>query len=142
MRALGADVGIAFRFAGTVSNTLHAHRVLHYFQDGKGLETATRIIEGLYRRYFEEERDPASRETLVEACIEAGIAEWEARAVVEDERVGLLEVKRLIRQQELNGIDAIPHVVIEGRRRDVTVVGARGVDEYVRILRTVIKESE
>jgi len=46
-----------------------------------------------------------------------------------------------IREQASNGIDSVPYVVIEGRRRDVTIQGAKEVEEYVKSLQQVIKES-
>ena len=47
----------------------------------------------------------------------------------------------LIREQAGNGIDAVPYVVIEGKRRDFTFQGAKEVSEYVKALEQVIKES-
>lgn len=141
MSALGADVGLHLSFAGTISNTLPAHRVLRAVQDAAGPDVASVLVAGLFRRYFEEGCDPASHSTLVAACVEAGIGEPEARALVEDEDWGLAETKKLIKQQEMNGVEAVPHVVVEGRRRDITIVGTKTVCEYVKILETVIKES-
>jgi len=47
----------------------------------------------------------------------------------------------LIREQAGNGIDAVPYIVIEGKRRDFTLQGAKEVPEYVKALEQVIKES-
>lgn len=47
----------------------------------------------------------------------------------------------LIREQASNGIDAVPHIMIEGKRRDVTLEGAKEVEEYVKALQQIIKES-
>lgn len=44
MTAYGDSAGIKFKFGGTISNTLEAHRVIQYFQEKKGLETADKII--------------------------------------------------------------------------------------------------
>lgn len=60
---------------------------------------------------------------------------------MQDESEGLMEVKMLIREQAGNGVDAVPYIVVEGRRRDLTLEGAREVDEYVKTLEKVIKES-
>ena len=46
-----------------------------------------------------------------------------------------------IREITGNGIDAVPYLVIEGKKRDVTLEGAREVNEYVNTLKRVIKES-
>lgn len=40
----------------------------------------------------------------------------------------------LLQEQRVNGVNAVPYVVIEGRRRDFTLEGAKEVGEYVKIL--------
>ena len=47
----------------------------------------------------------------------------------------------MIREQAGNGVDAVPYIVVEGKRRDFTLEGAKEVDEYVKILQQVTKES-
>ena len=46
----------------------------------------------------------------------------------------------LIREQAGNGIDSVPYVVFEGKRRDFTVEGAKEVEEYVKEMEKVAKE--
>lgn len=46
----------------------------------------------------------------------------------------------LIREQAGNGIDSVPYVVLEGKRRDFTIEGAKEVEEYVKELEKVAKE--
>lgn len=141
MSALGADQDINFRFGGTVANTLHAHRVIQHFQETKGSATADKIVSSLYKQYFEEEKHPSSDETLLRATTEAGIDEHEAKAFIEDKDEGMMETKMLVREQVGNQVDAVPYIVIEGKRRDHTIEGAREVDEYLNVLKRVIKES-
>jgi predicted DsbA family dithiol-disulfide isomerase len=95
----------------------------------------------LYSQYFENEKHPSSPETLLTATTAAGMPESEAKAFVEDEYEGLQEVKMLIREQTGNGVDSVPHIVIEGKRRDITLTGAKEVEEYVKALERVMKES-
>ncbi|CZT16929.1 related to dithiol-disulfide isomerase involved in polyketide biosynthesis [Ramularia collo-cygni] len=141
MTAYGIGEGIDYKFTGTVANTLQAHRVIQHFQETKGPETSDKIVTSLYRQYFEEEQHPSSHATLLKATTEAGISEGEAKKVVEDEDEGLMETKMLIREQAGNAIDSVPYIVIEGKRRDVTLQGCRDVAEYVKSLQQVIKES-
>jgi len=141
MSAYGASAGISYKFGGKVANTLNAHRVIQHFQDTKGPETADKIINSLYRQYFEDEKHPSEEETLVTACVEAGIDEDEATRFVRDENEGMGEVKEAIREAGWNGIDSVPYIVIEGRRRDVTIVGAKEIEEYVKALEQTVKES-
>ena len=48
----------------------------------------------------------------------------------------------LLREQAGNGVDSVPYIVVEGKRRDFTLEGAREVDEYVKTLEQSIKESK
>ncbi|KAK3716056.1 hypothetical protein LTR37_006786 [Vermiconidia calcicola] len=141
MSAYGEAEGINFKFGGTVANTLHAHRLIQHYQESKGPETADKIINSLYQQYFEEERHPSADETLLRAASEAGIDETEASAFIQDKREGLMETKVLIRDQVGNQVDSVPRVVIEGKRRDVELEGAKEVDEYLAALNKIIKES-
>lgn len=141
MRTYGQGEGIEYKFGGTVANTMHAHRLIQHYQETKGPEVADKIINSLYRQYFEEEQHPSEDGTLLRAATEAGIDEADAKAFIEDRDEGLMEVKMLVREQASNQIDAVPYVVIEGKRRDIQLEGAKEVDEYVNALNKVIKES-
>jgi len=143
MTAYGASAGINYKFGGTVANTLHAHRLIQHFQSHSpdGHEKADKIVTSLYRQYFEEEKHPSSAETLLQACSDAGIGEEEARKVIEDEELGMEELKEKILEQRVNGVDSVPMVLVEGRRRDFTFEGAREVEDYVKGLLQVVKES-
>lgn len=141
MGSYGRAEGIDFKFGGIVANTTHAHRLIQHYQETKGPEVANKIIDSLYKQYFEEERHPSSDETLLRAATEAGIPESEAKAFIADKDEGLMEVKMAVRQQAGNQIDAVPFIVIEGKRRDHSLEGAKEVNEYVATLNKVIKES-
>jgi predicted DsbA family dithiol-disulfide isomerase len=85
---------------------------------------------------------PSSVETLLKATSDAGIPESEARPFIEDETDGLMETKTLIREQESNGIDSVPYIVFEGKKRDLTLEGAKEVDDYTKALEQILKESQ
>lgn len=140
MSTLGEASGIKFSFGGDIADTLQAHRVIQYFQEEAGAETANRLVDALYRMYFEEEQSPSSRETLMAACLEAGIDGGKAEAVVEDDSEGAMEVKAALRESVANAIDSVPHIVFEGRRRDLSLVGAKEVHEYIKAMETIAKE--
>ena len=48
----------------------------------------------------------------------------------------------MIREQTTDGVDSVPYVVLEGKRRDFTLVGAKEVEEYEKVLHQVAKESK
>ncbi|KAF2462225.1 thioredoxin-like protein [Lineolata rhizophorae] len=141
MSAYGANEDIDFKFGGTVANTLDAHRLIQWVQEENGEEQASKVVDSLYSQYFENEKHPSASETLLKAATDAGIPENKAKGFIDDEYEGLLDVKMLIREQAANGVDAVPHVIVEGKRRDFTLEGAKDVEEYVKTLEQVIKES-
>jgi predicted DsbA family dithiol-disulfide isomerase len=140
MTSLLEPHGVRLDFTGKMGNTLHAHRVVQYVQQEKGPEVTNRLVEALYRRYFEAAKHPSSDETLVEACVEAGLGEDEAKKLVEDKDMGLRDVKARLREVAMDA-DAVPVVVVEGKRRDVSLAGAKEVKDYIKAMETVIKES-
>jgi predicted DsbA family dithiol-disulfide isomerase len=60
--------------------------------------------------------------------------------LVQNESEFAAETRMTIREQVGNGVDSVPYVVFEGRRRDFTLVGAKEVDEYLKILGQIAKE--
>ena len=48
----------------------------------------------------------------------------------------------MVREQASNGIDTVPNIMIEGKRRDITLVGAKEVEEYTKALKQIVKESK
>jgi predicted DsbA family dithiol-disulfide isomerase len=96
----------------------------------------------LYSQYFENERHPSSDETLLQATASAEIPETEAKTFIEDKNEGMMDVKMLIREQAGNGVDSVPYIIFEGKRRDLTLVGAKEVEEYLKTLETIARESK
>jgi len=140
MSVLGEKEGIRFDWGGIMANSVDALRVLLVVQDAKGAEAATTVLQSLYAQYFAQQQHPSSPSTLRTALRAAGLSDEEAESMVEDGEVGLEEVKEGIRENTGNGVDSVPYVVFEGRKRDFTLVGAKEVGDYVKALEAVAKE--
>lgn len=78
---------------------------------------------------------------MLKATADAGIPEEEARPIIENKNEGLADVKSLIQEQAMNGVDSVPTIIFEGKKRDFTLVGARDVEEYEKTLHQIAKES-
>ena len=63
-----------------------------------------------------------------------------AEAFIGDAYEGLPEVKMLLQEQRADGVDSVPVVVVEGRKRDFRLEGAREVGEYLGVLGQVAGE--
>jgi len=46
-----------------------------------------------------------------------------------------------IQEQAGNGVDSVPTIMFEGRKRDITIQGANEVEDYVKALEQIVKES-
>ncbi|ORY09032.1 thioredoxin-like protein [Clohesyomyces aquaticus] len=148
MRSLGKAEGMSVEFGegeekerGVMANTLNAHRVIWCVQERRGEEGVRACLESLYASYFSQHAHPSSPSTLLKACLASGLSEQEAKSIVEDESEGAMETKMLMREQAGNGVDSVPYVVFEGRRRDFTAVGAKEEGEYEKFLGMVEKEA-
>jgi predicted DsbA family dithiol-disulfide isomerase len=141
MGALGKAEGVEFDFTGTISNTLDAHRILQWVQENKSAEATRKVLDSLYEQYFIHRAHPSAPSTLTAACQAAGLSDSETKGLVEDQNEGLMEVRMAIREQAGNGVDSVPYIVFEGKRRDFTLIGAKEVKEYVKILEQVAKEA-
>ncbi|KAF2821924.1 thioredoxin-like protein [Ophiobolus disseminans] len=142
MRDLGEKDGIAFDFEnGMIANTLNAHRILRFLQETYSPSHALVALSSLYEQYFSEAKHPSSRDTLVTACLAAGLSRADAEELVNNEEKWLKETKAAIREQAQNGVDSVPYVVVEGRRRDFTLVGAKSEEDYRKVLEQVVKEA-
>ncbi|KAL8697860.1 MAG: hypothetical protein Q9201_006884 [Fulgogasparrea decipioides] len=149
MTGYGREAGIDFDFHGTVANTLDAHRLIQHYQEELGPEAADKIVDSLYAHYFTLRAHPSASEMLLKAATVAGIDETRAKAFIDDEYEGLQETKMLLREQARNGVDSmnddhpkqVPYIIIEGKRRDFTLVGAKETSEYLKSLEAVAHEA-
>jgi len=142
MGELGRAEGVEFKFGGTIANTLNPHRLIQWVQETKGPEAASKAVDSLYAQYFTQEAHPSSHSTLLKAATAAGVDEQEAKKFIEDEEERKMETKKEIREQADNEVDSVPYVMVEGRRRDFTLIGAKSVEEYMKCLKQVEKESK
>lgn len=139
MQAMGKQVGINFSYEGEVANTLDAHRVIMKVQSGK-LGNVEKLMDSLYLQYFEQEKHPSSKTTLLAACEAAGVSDLSAMGDFIDSDELEEEVKDSIVEQNMTGVDGVPAIMFEGRRRDFTLVGAKSLPEYLATMNQVLKE--
>ncbi|CVK92580.1 uncharacterized protein FMAN_07474 [Fusarium mangiferae] len=140
MLSLAQPLKLPIAFTGPTGNSFPGHRVIQQVQESQGAEVANKLVDAVLRLYFAEGRHPGSDDTLIEACVDAGIDEGMAKSLVEDKSRGERDTKEKIRSTGMD-IDAVPTVVIEGRRRDLTLTGLKEVSEYIKAMETIRKES-
>jgi predicted DsbA family dithiol-disulfide isomerase len=112
MTQLAAADGLSFRLDVAKSgNTFDAHRLLHLAHE-QGVQDD--VKERLFRAYFTEAEPIGDRDTLVRLVAEAGIAEADARAVLDSDRF-TDEVRADEQEARELGINGVPFFVIDNR---------------------------
>ncbi|XTI89683.1 DSBA oxidoreductase [Cenococcum geophilum] len=122
---LGHAEGIAFKFGGKVGRTRDMHRLVQLAmeKDGKNANGSSnpenerledRVMEELYRVYFEEEKDVAELDVLVEVGVRTGLGnETELRDWLKSDAGGKA-VDTALQGLKAKGVKGVPWFEIQG----------------------------
>jgi predicted DsbA family dithiol-disulfide isomerase len=135
LAGIGSSVGINFKFGGKTGNTRDSHRLV---QLGKlqGPEAQTRVVEELFRAYFENEQDITSHEVLAKAGVDAGLD----RKAVQDWLAGSdggPEVDREVRDAKAEAVSGVPFFTINDKFH---LEGAQDPSAFIEIFDTISRK--
>ena len=136
LTAVGKDAGIDFSFGGKTGNTRDSHRLVE-LGETKGADVQTRVVEELFKSYFEEEGDITSSEVLRQAGVRAGLEELEVKNWLESDRGGD-EVDKKVTKAQIRGVSGVPNFVFQGKYE---ISGAQDAEAFVKVFEKV-KEME
>ena len=136
MSGIGEEVGIHFKFGGRTGNTRDSHRLVQLAKT-KGEGAQTKLVEALFRAYFEEEQDITSHEALQVAAERAGISEDEVKDWLATDAGGR-EVDEEVMEARRKGISGVPNFTLQG----VYEIGGAQDEEAFLGMFQKIKESE
>jgi predicted DsbA family dithiol-disulfide isomerase len=125
---VGRQEGINFKFGGKTGNTRDSHRLIQLAKL-KGPETQDRVVDRLFKAYFEEEQDITSHDVLVKAGVEAGLDENTVRDWMKSDKGGP-EVDREVLQAQSKFISGVPHFTIRGKYH---LEGAQDPEAFLEI---------
>ncbi|RAL68530.1 hypothetical protein DID88_007257 [Monilinia fructigena] len=116
--------------------TRDSHRII---QLGKTKSPAmqTKVVESLFKSYFEEEGDITSHEVLRSAAVRAGLDEKEVNEWLRSDKGGV-EVDREVEAAKRNSISGVPNFTIQGKYE---IGGAQDSAVFLRLFEK-IKETE
>jgi predicted DsbA family dithiol-disulfide isomerase len=129
LTALGAEVGIAYRFEqiARAPNTLDAHRLIRW---ALAADVQDRIVERLFQLYFEEGRDIGERALLVEVAREGGMdGEAVEQGFVDGDDVDAVRAE--IAQAQSIGVTGVPFFIFASR---FGVPGAQSAEVLVKAI--------
>ncbi len=153
LTSVGAGEGIAFRFGGKAGNTRDSHRLLWYagqveqMRRGEkanapastsGVGIQTRVVENLFRAYFEDEQNITDPIVLSEAGVGAGLDSHEVdRLLASDQGGREVDLEAMMAAQRL--VSGVPFFLIQGK---YAVTGANEPDVFLRAFQQVKGEEK
>ncbi|KAJ6441298.1 DSBA oxidoreductase [Purpureocillium lavendulum] len=133
LSAIGAELGINFRYGGRTGNTRDSHRLVHLAKRF-GNDAELRVVDGLFAAYFEKERDITQVDTLREVAVEAGIPEADFQKAIVDSDEGGAAVDEAVVRARLEGVSGVPDYKIQDRFQ---VNGGQPAEAFVQIFEKV-----
>ncbi|KAL9106537.1 MAG: hypothetical protein Q9227_008452 [Pyrenula ochraceoflavens] len=134
------SAGLNFKFGGMTGPSRNGHRLVHYAKVHGGEDAQNKTMLGLWRRYFEEEKDITRLEVLVETGVEAGLGTAEeVKGYLEGgEDVGLVDGEA----EEASfgmGISGVPHYTVNGKWE---VSGGQEPEVFLKVFEKARGEGE
>jgi len=129
---VGKAVGINFKFGGKTGNTRDSHRLIQLGKS-KSPQVQTRVVEELFRAYFEQERDITSHDVLQDAGVKAGLDGAEVKAWLGSEKGGE-EVDREVAEAQMTGVSGVPNFTLQGKYE---IGGAQDAEAFVKVFERV-----
>jgi predicted DsbA family dithiol-disulfide isomerase len=130
----GREVQIDFSFGGRLGNSRASHRLVHC-AGRKGFETQDKLVEGLFKANFEDNKNIADESVLIDTASRAGIDGEEARRWLSDEAAGK-EVDEQANEARQNGITGVPNFMLNDR---FEISGAQQSIAFVRLFERLVK---
>ena len=136
LTAVGKDAGINFSFGGKTGSTRDSHRLVQLGKT-KGPHVQTRVVEELFKSYFEDEGDITSHDALTEAGVRAGLEEAEVKNWLQSDKGGT-EVDKEVSEAQIRGVNGVPNFVLQGKYE---IGGAQDAEAFAKVFERV-KEME
>lgn len=134
LAAAGEGDGIAFKFGGNTGSTRDSHRLLWYAGEEEAKASAgnsssspssasasgvigglqTRVVEQLFRAYFEEEKNITDKSVLCDAAVAAGLDRGEVEKLLGSD-LGGAEVDREARDASRRLVTGVPYFLVQGK---------------------------
>ena len=132
LKGVGKEVGISFSFGGKTGNTRDSHRLIQLGKT-KGPDMQTRVVEELFKSYFENEGDITSHEMLQAAGVNAGLDALDVKEWLNSDKGGP-QVDREVRESQMRGVSGVPNFVMQGKYE---IGGAQDAESFVKVFERI-----
>ena len=133
LATIGQADGIAFKFGGRTGNTRDSHRLVQLGKT-KGPAVQTRVVEELFKAYFEQEQDITSHDVLLAAGVRAGLDEAEVKDWLASDKGGK-QVDEEVEDAQSRLISGVPNFTVDDRFQ---LEGAQDPEAFVQVFEAVV----
>lgn len=151
LSAVGQAEGIHFQYGGNTGSTRDSHRVIWYAGQEEITRPAaetqavspgsvgglqSRVVEKLFRAYFEQEKNITDSAVLIDAAVDAGLDRGAVQKLLESDAGGA-EVDAEAQTASRRLVTGVPYFTIQGR---YAVEGADEPERFLEIFERVKHE--
>lgn len=136
LSAIGDSLGIQFAYGGKTGRTRDSHRLV---QLGKVKGLQTRVVEELFKCYFEREGDISDLGVLGDVGVRAGLDAEEVREWLEEGKGGAEVDVEVDEARESYGVTGVPYFVVNDRW---AVAGAEEGEVFARLFEKITEKEK
>lgn len=130
MKQVGQSVNIQFSYGGSIGNTMDSHRLIWKAREEGGSVLQDKMVESLFRAYFENEQSLGETNVLKQCAERAGMNMEDIDAFLAS-AVGIEEVKREEYEYRSKwSCRGVPLFVIDNK---FTLSGAQPPEEFLAV---------
>ena len=138
VEAVAAEEGMVWRHHAALRvNTVTAHRLLHWALEEGGPQVQGRLKDALLAAYFEQEKNIADADTLVDLAVSVGLDAERARQIIVS-REFADDVEADIRQAAAFGATGVPFFVVDQK---YGISGAQPAEFFAEVIERAWDES-
>merc|ERR1719362_2795744 len=133
MKQTGLSEGIAFSYGGFTGNTFESHRLIWKAKEDGGSELQDKVIESLFKAYFEEEQSMGEVSVLQKCAARAGM---DVSNFFENDDIGKTEtLMELEEYRNAYHVTGVPFLI---STKKMSMSGAQPADSIMKVLRKLV----
>jgi len=134
---VGRQAGIEFSYGGLMGNTFQSHRLTDWARKTGGSDAQDKVVEGLFRGYFEQEKDLTDPAFLLEVAEQSGLDRAAAGRMLESSE-GAAELYSEEQQwRSSHRITSVPFFLINGKE---AMSGAQQPEAFEEAIESAIQK--
>jgi predicted DsbA family dithiol-disulfide isomerase len=136
MKETGLKEGINFSYGGYTGNTFDSHRLIWKAKEVGGIELQDKVVESLFKAYFEEEKSMGDLSVLIDCANRVEGMTIDVKEFLEDSNNGKNEtLKELEEYRRAYGVTGVPFFIFNDK---YSFSGAQPPNEILSVFKKLV----